>query len=60
MSRGVQTFKQGDVTKAIKAAVKAGVKDWRIEIAGKIIVTGAAPREEQNPTSEANEWDSVK
>jgi hypothetical protein len=60
MSRGVQTFKQGDVTKAIKAAVKAGVKDWRIEIAGKIIVTGAAPMEEQNPTAEANEWDSVK
>jgi hypothetical protein len=32
MSRGAQTFKQGDVTKAIKAVVKAGVKDWRLEI----------------------------
>jgi hypothetical protein len=43
MSRGVQPFKQGDVTKIIKAVVKAGVKDWRIEIAeGKIIVVVAA------------------
>jgi hypothetical protein len=38
MTRGA-TFKQSDITKAIKAAVRAGVKDWRVEIAdGKIIV----------------------
>jgi hypothetical protein len=44
MSRGANTFKQTDVTRAIKAAVKAGVKDWRVEIAdGKIIVVAAAP-----------------
>jgi hypothetical protein len=43
MSRGGQTFKQRDVTKAIRAAVKAGVKDWRVEIDknGKIILTAA-------------------
>jgi len=43
MSRGGQTFKQRDVTRAIRAAVKAGVKDWRVEIdkSGKIILTAA-------------------
>jgi hypothetical protein len=45
MSRGASTFKQTDITKAIKAAVKAGVKDWRVEIDrdGKIIVVAAEP-----------------
>jgi hypothetical protein len=45
MSRSATIFKQGDVTRAIKAAVKAGVKDWRVEIdrEGKIVVIAAAP-----------------
>lgn len=32
MSRGAQSFKQGDVTKALKAAVKAGFKVQRAEV----------------------------
>jgi hypothetical protein len=32
MSRGQQTFKQSDVTKAIKATVKAGIAVGRVEI----------------------------
>ena len=52
MSRGPQTFKQGDVTKAIKAALKAGVKVARVEImeGGRIVIhvenneTKPAPR----------------
>jgi hypothetical protein len=43
MSRGQQTFKQRDVTKALKATVKAGIAVGRVEIDknGKIvIVTG--------------------
>jgi hypothetical protein len=44
MSRGPQSFKQTDLTKAIKAAVKAGVQGWRVEIVnGKIIVAGGEP-----------------
>ena len=43
MPRGAHTFKQGDVTRAIKAAVKAGVKDWRVEIADGKIVIAAEP-----------------
>jgi hypothetical protein len=32
MSRAAHTFKQGDVTKALKAAVKAGFKVQRAEV----------------------------
>lgn len=40
MSRGIQAFKQTDVTKAIRAAQKAGldIKRFEIDRAGKITV----------------------
>jgi hypothetical protein len=40
MSRGVQIFRQTDITKAIKAAQNAGLVVQRFEIdrAGKIVV----------------------
>jgi len=40
MSRGQQTFKQSDVTKALKATVKAGFAVGRVEIDrdGKIVI----------------------
>jgi hypothetical protein len=57
MSRGKQAFKQGDVTKAVKAVVKAGVRVGRVVIdGGKIIVIAGRPEERE----EFNEWDSVK
>jgi hypothetical protein len=44
MSRGPQSFKQTDLTKAIKAAVKSGVQGRRVEIVhGKIIIAGGEP-----------------
>jgi hypothetical protein len=45
MSRAAHTFKQADVTKALKAAVKAGIDVGRVEIDrdGKIIVIVAEP-----------------
>jgi hypothetical protein len=59
MSRGQQTFKQGDVTKAIKAAVNAGlsVKRFEVDRDGRIVViTGDAP-----PSAiTGNEWDDVR
>jgi hypothetical protein len=59
MSRGAQTFKQGDVTKALKGAVNAGLSVKRVEIDkdGKIIVfTG-----DMLPSAvTGNEWDSVQ
>jgi hypothetical protein len=59
MSRGVQSFKQRDVTKAIKAAVKSGVRGWRVEIAkGKIVILAA--EEQDDPLADESalsEWD---
>ena len=61
MSRGAHSFKQGDVTKAIKAAVKAGVKDWRIEFTdGKFVLIGAAASSDTKDAPDVNEWDDVK
>jgi hypothetical protein len=60
MSRGAQSFRQGDVTKAIKATVAAGLSVERVEIEGaKIIVIAAKTGQEQNSGPEVNEWDSV-
>ena len=45
MTRAPATFRQSDITKAIRAARKAGVENVRVEIAkdGRIvIVTGGA------------------
>jgi hypothetical protein len=57
MSRGAQTFKQGDVVKALKAAANAGVEVQRFEIdpmTGKIVVYAG------KPDDPPNEWDSIK
>ena len=62
MPRGAQTFKQADVTKALKAAVKAGLKVQRAEVRrdGSILLDfdppAAAPQDHPNN----NEWDTVK
>jgi hypothetical protein len=57
MSRSSCTFKQRDVTKAVKAIVAAGVQVERVEIdrAGKIIITAARPMESADGAR--NEWD---
>jgi hypothetical protein len=61
MSRGNQSLKQGDVTKAIKGFVKAGFKIGRVEIErGKIIVFASGAENEAGLESDANEWDAVK
>ena len=60
MSRGAQTFKQGDVTKALKGAEKAGFKVQRAEIGadGRIVLDFT--EQAQQTANVANEWDSVK
>jgi hypothetical protein len=55
--RGPASFRQSDVTRAIKATQKAGVVPYRVEIdrTGKItIITGGVDRAD---TGEPNEWD---
>jgi hypothetical protein len=51
MSRGVQAFKQTDVTKAIKGAQNAGLAVQRFEIdrAGKIVVIAGAAVTQADP-----------
>jgi hypothetical protein len=58
MSRTAQTFRQNDVTKACKGAVRAGLEIQRVEIdrAGKIAVFAGKPAD----TKLANEWDSIE
>jgi hypothetical protein len=61
MSRGQQTFRQSDVTKALKATVKAGIAVRRVEIDknGKIVVVTAATQDADEDKPEQNEWDVV-
>ena len=62
MSRGQQTFKQSDVTKAVKATVKAGIAVGRVEIDkdGKIIIVTIRPEDAANVEKPgSNEWDKV-
>jgi hypothetical protein len=57
MSRGAHKFKQGDVTKAIRGAVNAGLSVQRVQIEdGKIIVFAGRP----DDRVQINEWDDVK
>ena len=60
MGRGPSTFRQQDVTRAVKAVTTAGVHIARIEIdkSGKIVIITAGPTE-PGDTTEANEWDRI-
>ena len=60
MSRGVQTFKQGDITKALKGAEKAGLKVQRAAIGpdGRIVLDFT--EQDQQSVNTTNEWDSIK
>jgi hypothetical protein len=60
MARAPSTFRQSDVTRAIKAVVAAGVHIARIEVDGKgriAIVTTDAP--DAQAMEGSNEWDNV-
>ena len=60
MARAPSTFRQQDVTRAVKAVTAAGVHIARIEIdrAGKIaIIATAEPK--QVEVGEDNEWDRI-
>lgn len=62
MSRGPQTFRQRDVTAAIKAIERAGHKVAKVEIGkdGCIIVVLVPPvGSETTPETEPNPWDRV-
>lgn len=58
MKRQPCTFRQSDVTRAIKAAIAAGAKIARIEIdkSGKIILVADSPRLPESKDDAENEW----
>jgi hypothetical protein len=67
MSRSPSTFRQTDLTRAIKAARNAGVEVTRAEIAkdGKIIIiigetTGSSADIELTPDDELERWRKKK
>jgi hypothetical protein len=62
MSRGVQSFTQAAVTRAVKGVTKGGVTVRRVEIEiasgkSKIIVFAGEP---EAAAPDVNEWDDVK
>jgi hypothetical protein len=61
MTRAPSTFRQQDVTRAIRAVVAAGVGIPRVEIdkAGKITIITADAADGRNEVTEGNEWDRI-
>jgi hypothetical protein len=64
MARAPSKFRQGDVTRAVKAVAAAGVevREVVVDIDGKIRVIAGKPETVQTPNSleEANEWDRIQ
>jgi hypothetical protein len=60
MARSPSTFRQQDVTRAVKAVIAAGCAVARVvvEKTGNIVVTTAQP-DARDDAKEANEWDSA-
>jgi len=61
MARAPSTFRQQDVTRAVKAVTAAGVHIARVEIdkTGKIVIITADPADRLGKMMEANEWDRI-
>jgi hypothetical protein len=62
MARGPCTFRQRDMTAAVKAVAAAGMEVARVEIdptTGRIVVTVARASEPAAESVGGNEWDAV-
>ncbi len=61
MPRAPSTFRQQDVTRAVKAVAAAGVHIARVEIdkTGKIVIIAADAVDQLGENTEENEWDRM-
>jgi len=61
MARGTSTFRQRDITEAIKGAVAAGLRVMRVEVDrnGKIIIVGGTSTDATAEIRDGNEWDHI-
>jgi hypothetical protein len=61
VARGALTFRQKDLTRALRATVAAGIAVERIEIEkdGKITVVARMPDSDLASGDQHNEWDTV-
>ena len=61
MSKGLLTFKETDLRRAIRASQKAGLSIVRVEIDrdGKIVVVVGEGSGNSTIQEEANEWDRI-
>jgi hypothetical protein len=62
LSRGPTTFRQRDVTAAVKAVVNAGLKIARVEVStktGNIAITPGEPNR-CDLQEETNDWEDAK
>jgi hypothetical protein len=61
MARGPCTFKQQDVTRALRATIAAGIEVQRVEIDrnGKITVVTAESQAEAREGGGAGEWENI-
>jgi hypothetical protein len=61
MSRGTRTFKQTDITRAVKAMTAAGLEVARVEVDkdGKIVIIAGKPEQQIPKIGEGNEWDRL-
>jgi hypothetical protein len=61
VSRGSHTFKQTDITRAVKAMNAAGLEVARVEVdkEGKIAIIAGKPEQQIPKIGEGNEWDRL-
>jgi hypothetical protein len=63
MSRGDHSFKQGDVAKLVRGAIRGGMTVARVEyvyVDGTLSVSGTLGPKDETDEGDSNEWDDVK